>query len=112
MKHPSFSLVTQVLGMFESLLSFTPALILGILELDLLSLLIQILSLLGPGLLVPFGSDFEFIRANPFASEVHVLSMSEPLFSFCFLGQFLLLFAVNENLHSVYTMEVKLEMEN
>ena len=56
-KHPSFFLVTQVLSIFESLLSFAPALILGILELDLL------------------------------ASEVHVLSMSEPLFSFCFLEQ-------------------------
>ena len=63
-KHPSFFLVTQVLSIFESLLSFAPALVLGILELDVLLLLIQILSLLGPAILVPFGSGFEFIRAN------------------------------------------------
>ena len=60
------------------------------LELIFFPLLIQILSLFGSAILLPFGSYFEFIRANPFASEVHVLSMSEPLFSFYFLEQFLL----------------------
>ena len=36
-----------------------------------------------------FGSGFELIRANICTSEVHVLSMSEPLFFLCFLKHFL-----------------------
>ena len=51
--YPSFFLVTQVLSIFESPLSFASALVLGILELIFLSLLIHILSLLGPTILLP-----------------------------------------------------------
>ena len=97
MKHPSFILVTQVLSIFESLLSFSPALILGILELDLLSLLIQILSLLGSTILLPFGWYFYQVWAMILPQRFMFWACLNLSF-ILFFGIISSLFAENENL--------------
>ena len=74
------SFVTQVLSLLESLYFFISALVLGLLELILLSsLMVQVLGMFEPAIFTFFGSGFDHIRANLCTAEVHVLSMSEPL---------------------------------
>ena len=111
LKHPSFLCDSSFeLVRVTFLLHFNSGF--GLVRADSFSsLMVQVLGMFELDIFAFFGSGFDHIRANLCTLQVHVLSMSEPLLSLCFLKHFLFFFE-NKTLQWYVQWKWKLEIGN
>ena len=104
--------MTQDFSILESLIFSISALVLGMLELIFLSsLLVQILSMLGPAFFAFSAQVLTILEPILCTSEVHALSMFEPLTFPLFFGTFSL-FLENKNCSGMYNGNGNWNFEN